>query len=217
MAQLLEAGRGKGRKPAFGHTGIGTSPHLVLEALKQEAGIDIVDVPYKGTQQLFTDAKGGQFEFLCNNIGPSLPLIRNGDLRALAVTSRKRSPALPDVPAIAETLPGFEVLGWMAAYVPAGTPADVIDRLAAALHASLATDEVRKALANFAIDAMPTSPQEAKDFLAASTAGGARWCGAPASGSSCELSIGIVFVQVESGDGYSAPDALVGSMPVVVV
>lgn len=167
LAQLLEAGRGKGRKPAFGHTGIGTSPHLVLEALKQEAGIDIVDVPYKGTQQLFTDAKGGQFEFLCNNIGPSLPLIRNGDLRALAVTSRKRSPALPDVPAIAETLPGFEVLGWMAAYVPAGTPADVIDRLAAALHASLATDEVRKALANFAIDAMPTSPQEAKDFLAA--------------------------------------------------
>ncbi|MFJ0392401.1 tripartite tricarboxylate transporter substrate binding protein [Bordetella bronchiseptica] len=167
LAQLLEAGRGKGRKPAFGHTGIGTSPHLVLEALKQEAGIDIVDVPYKGTQQLFTDAKGGQFEFLCNNIGPSLPLIRNGDLRALAVTSRKRSPALPDVPAIAETLPGFEVLGWMAAYAPAGTPADVIDRLAAALHASLATDEVRKALANFAIDAMPTSPQEAKDFLAA--------------------------------------------------
>lgn len=164
FAQLIDAGRANGRKPAFGHTGVGTSPHLVLEALKQQAGVDFVDVPYKGTPQLFADAKGGQFELLCNNIGPALPLIRSGELRPLAVTSSRRSAHLPDVPAIAELLPGFDVLGWMAAFAPAGTPAEVVDKLAATLHAALAKESVRKALDTFAIDPMPTTPTEAKDF-----------------------------------------------------
>lgn len=164
--QLLEAGRSKGRKPAFGYPGAGTSPHLVLEALKQRTGVDFLSVPYMGTPQLFSDAKGGQFEFLCNNIGPSLPLIKSGELRALAVTGSRRSAHLPDVPAIAEFLPGFEVLGWMAAYAPAGTPAGIVDQLAATLHAALAKESVRKALDAQSIDAMPGTPREAGDFLA---------------------------------------------------
>ncbi|MBN9575245.1 Bug family tripartite tricarboxylate transporter substrate binding protein [Alicycliphilus denitrificans] len=165
FAQFLDAGRVKGGKSAFGHTGVGTSPHLVLEALKQRAGLEFMDIPYKGTPQLFADAKGGQFDFLCNNIGPSLPLIRNGDLRPLAVTGAKRSAHLPDVPAIAEVFPGFEVLGWMGAYAPAGTPADIVNKLAATLHAALAKESVRKSLDTFAIDPMPTSPKEAQEFL----------------------------------------------------
>lgn len=163
--EFLAAGRSKGPKPAFGFPGVGSSPHMVLAALKDRTDAEFLLVPYKGTAELFSDAKGGQFEYLIHNIGPSLPLIRSGELRPLAVTSIKRSPHLPDVPAIAEVLPGFEVLGWMAVCVPAGTPGEVVEKLAMTLHAALGKESVRKSLETYAVVAMPTGPKEAKHFI----------------------------------------------------
>ena len=130
VGELIAYAKAKPGKLSYGSAGIGSSLHLAGEFFKLEAGIDIVHVPYKGAAQAVTDLVGGQ---IANDVWAGgidiLPLAKAGKLRALAVTSPKRSALAPDLPAVAETLPGFEVVGWYGLAAPAGTPKDVIAKL----------------------------------------------------------------------------------------
>lgn len=109
--------------------GNGTPNHLGCEMLKSLAGISFVHVPYKGTTPAITDVVGGQMHFMLNSIPAVLPLAKSGKVRALGVGSLKRSPAAPDVAAIAETLPGFEGVTWYAVMAPPGTPAAIVNKV----------------------------------------------------------------------------------------
>ena len=119
-------------KPAFfsyGSSGVGASSHLVMELFKLSAGVDIVHVAYKGSQQALTDMISGQIHLFADAIGSIVPHVKAGKVRALGVTSIKRSSALPDVPTVAEAaLPGFDFVNWGGIGAPTGTRADIVNR-----------------------------------------------------------------------------------------
>ena len=118
----------------YGSGGVGASSHLAAELLKQRAGIDVIHVPFKGNAPGVQALVGDQISFMFDTLPSSQPLVQAGRLRALGVTALERVDSLPDVPAIAESLPGFEVTAWIALFAPKGTPAamvDVLDRTAA--------------------------------------------------------------------------------------
>ena len=129
---------------SLGSAGIGTQTHLAAENFAHAAGIDIVHVPYKGEGPAITDLMGGQIGFVTPNIPAALGFVQQGRLRALGVTSKQRFPALPDVPAVAESLPGFENIGWFGLMFPAGTPKAIIDRVHADTVKALADPEMKK-------------------------------------------------------------------------
>lgn len=114
---------------SYASSGNGTAQNLGMEALKLKAGIDLRHIPYKGGGQAINDVVGGQVKVAVLGLSPVLPFLKSGQLKALAVTGEKRSPILPDVPTVAETLPGFSTLQWFAALAPAGTPPEIIERL----------------------------------------------------------------------------------------
>ena len=143
VKELIERARANPGKLSFGSSGIGATPHLSMELFKSMTGTEIVHVPYKGTQQAVTDVIGGQIDILCDNMASLLPLVRSERLRGLAVTSLKRSAALPDLPTLDEAgLPGYELTGWSGMAVPAGVPREIVLRL---------NDEINKALASPAV------------------------------------------------------------------
>ena len=113
----------------YASSGNGTAQNLGMEALKLTAGIDLQHVPYKGGGQAITDVVGGQVKVAILGLAPVLPFLKSGQLKALAVTGDKRSLILPAVPTVGETLPGFTTLQWFASLAPAGTPAEIIERL----------------------------------------------------------------------------------------
>ena len=116
----------------FASPGYGTSPHMAAELFKQKAGVDMVHVPYNGASKVMVDLLGGKIEVFFDNIITSLPHIKSGKLRALAVTGSKRSEYLPELPTIQEAgLPGYAVTGWMGLMAPAGTPPAIVQRLSA--------------------------------------------------------------------------------------
>jgi tripartite-type tricarboxylate transporter receptor subunit TctC len=126
---LIEIAKARPGEITFGSAGIGTQTHLAAENLVYTAGINAVHIPYKGEAPAMVDLIAGQIAFLTPNLSAAIGYVQQGRLRALAVTSRKRAPQLPDVPAVAETLAGFENLGWFGLMAPAGTPAEVIDKV----------------------------------------------------------------------------------------
>ena len=128
LADVIAAGKAK--KPlTAASAGSGTSQHLSLELLKAKAGIDITHVPYKGSGPAIQDVIGGQVDMMFDTTVVAGPFIDSGKLRALAVTSARRLPTLPNVPTVAETVPGYEVISWQAVFAPAGTPKAIVDRL----------------------------------------------------------------------------------------
>ena len=126
---LIELAKARPGEITFGSAGIGTQTHLAAENLVYTAGINAVHVPYKGEAPAMVDLIAGQIMLLTPNLSAAIGYVQQGRLRALGVTSRKRVPQLPDVPAVAETLAGFENLGWFGLMAPAGTPAGVIDKV----------------------------------------------------------------------------------------
>ena len=122
---------GKAKKPlTSASAGSGTSQHLSLELLKAKAGIDITHIPYKGSAPAIQDVMGGQVDMMFDTTVVAGPHIESGKLRALAVTSAKRVPSMPNVPTVAESgVPGYEVVSWQAIFAPAGTPKAIVDRL----------------------------------------------------------------------------------------
>jgi len=136
-----------------GSSGNGTTQHLAGELFKRAAGVSFVHLPYRGASQALTDMLGGQVQVLFEGLPASIPHIKSGRLRALAITTAARSDALPDIPAMAEFLPGYEASGWNGFCAPRNTPAAVVDMLNAAINESLADARVKARFAD--IGAMP--------------------------------------------------------------
>jgi tripartite-type tricarboxylate transporter receptor subunit TctC len=130
VAELIAYAKANPGKLNFASSGAGTSIHLSGELFKVMAGVDVTHVPYKGSAPALQDLLGGQVQFMFDNLPPSLPHIKAGKLRALAVTSTTRAPALPDLPTMAEAgLPGFEASSWFGLLAPAGTPPAIVAQI----------------------------------------------------------------------------------------
>ncbi|HEY1544312.1 MAG TPA: tripartite tricarboxylate transporter substrate binding protein [Xanthobacteraceae bacterium] len=150
------------------HTGAGGLPHLTVELLKARAGIDVVGVPYKSGGESVTAVLGGQVDMTIEGITILLPLIRDGRLRALAVTSRERTPLAPDLPTMIEAgVPDYEVTTFNGVMAPTGTPAAVIAKLNAAINAGLQTPDMQGRLQKLGAVMRPNTPSEFGIFIAA--------------------------------------------------
>lgn len=155
-------------KLAFG-SGTG-SARLASEMLKARAGIDILSVPYKSNVQALTDLRGGQIQILLGDIALMLPQIRSGAVKGLAVSSARRSAAMPDMPTLAEVgVPGYELVGFIAAFAPAKTPEPIVRRLNEEIVKILRDKEFAEALAASGVDAAPSSPAELRDWVISET------------------------------------------------
>jgi tripartite-type tricarboxylate transporter receptor subunit TctC len=170
VADLIRYGKGKPPGSlAYASPGTGTMGHLAGELLKQMTGLDITPVPYKGNMPALTDVVAGHVQLTFTDPAISPPMIREGKLRALGVTSLKRAGALPDVPPLAETgLPGFEAISWHMIMAPAGTPQPVVDRLHAELKSILALASVEDQITRIGLIPVATpSVVELRAFVAA--------------------------------------------------
>jgi tripartite-type tricarboxylate transporter receptor subunit TctC len=141
-------------------SGSGTSVHLSGELFKSMTGIDMNHIPYKGAGPALIDLIAGHVDVIFDNMPSVIGHIRGGELRAIGVTTAKRSPALPDVQAIAETVPGYEASAWFGAGVPHGTPAAIVDRLNREINAALADPAMKAKLADFGGVPIPGSPAD---------------------------------------------------------
>lgn len=146
VAEFVAVAHGKSGSLNYGSSGAGSSIHLTTELLKSAANIQMTHVPYKGSGPAFIDLIGGQIQVLFSSTVSSMPHVKNGKVRGLAITSLKRAPALPEIPTIAESYPGFESSSWFGMLVPAKTPKPVIDRLLADTRAALKSPDVNHAL-----------------------------------------------------------------------
>jgi tripartite-type tricarboxylate transporter receptor subunit TctC len=146
-------------------SGVGASPHLSGELFKFMAKVDLVHVPYRGSAAAYPDLMTGKVHVLFDNLsGPVLELVRGGKLRALGVTSAQRWPATPDIPAIAETVPGYQVDIWYGMYAPRATPAPIVAALNAAVNAGLEDAHVKARIAEGGGLPMPMTPAEFGQF-----------------------------------------------------
>jgi tripartite-type tricarboxylate transporter receptor subunit TctC len=160
LAEFIALGKREG-KMTFASAGSGTSIHVSGELFKTMTGIDMTHVPYKGRASAIPDLLGGRVTMMFDNMPSSLPLVKEGKLRALGVTSLKRSPAAPEIPTIAEQgLPGFEAVSWFALFAPAGTPRPVVDRLQGEVKKILATPEIAKKLTEIGLEPVGSTPDE---------------------------------------------------------
>ena len=160
LPEFVALGKKEG-KMTFASSGSGTSIHVSGELFKTMTGIDMQHIPYKGRASAIPDLLGGRVTMMFDNMPSSLPLVREGKLRALGVTSAKRSPAAPDIPTIAEQgLPGFEAVSWFALFAPAGTPRPVVDKWQAEVKKILETPEVGKRLAEIGLEPAGSTPEE---------------------------------------------------------
>ena len=160
VPELIALGKREG-KMTFASAGSGTSIHVSGELFKTMTGIDMTHVPYKGRTSAIPDLLGGRVTMMFDNMPSSLPLVKEGKLRALGVTSQKRSPAAPEIPTIAEQgLPGFEAVSWFALFAPAGTPRPVVDRLQAEVKKILAAPDIAKKLGELGLEPVGSTPDE---------------------------------------------------------
>jgi tripartite-type tricarboxylate transporter receptor subunit TctC len=143
----------------YGSGGSGSSSHLAMELFKTMAHVELTHIPYKGTGPMITAMLGGQVGLTIASAVPLTPQVKSGKLRALGVTGPKRSPAYPDVPAIAETVPGYEVINWFGVLAPAGTPKSVITRVNAVLDKALHAPDLVKLLNAQTAEAVGGSPE----------------------------------------------------------
>jgi len=161
VSELTAHAKARPGKLTFGSAGNGTTLHIAGELYRARAGINVIHVPYKGGGPAQLDLIGGQLQFMFDSFSPALPQVRAGKLRALAVTTLKRSPALPQVPTMGESgLPGFEISGWFGIAAPAGTPPLVVERLGAELQRVMQLPEIRERLVAQGIEPIGNSPAE---------------------------------------------------------
>jgi len=145
----------------FGSAGVGSQVHMAGENFADAAGIDVKHIPYKGEALALNDLMGGQIQLMVGNIAAASGFVKSGSLRALAVTSRERSPMMPDVPTADEAgLPGFESVGWFGLMAPAGTPRSVIDKIQADVEKVVQNPDVKAALAKQGMVPVANKPAE---------------------------------------------------------
>jgi tripartite-type tricarboxylate transporter receptor subunit TctC len=149
VKELIDHARANPGKLTFGSSGIGATPHLSMELFKSMTDTSIVHVPYKGTQQAVTDIISGQIDILCDNMASMQAFVRSNRVRALAITSLKRSAAFPDLPTLDESgLAGYELSGWSGMAVPAGVPPSIVLRLNSEINKALQSTAVSKGIAS---------------------------------------------------------------------
>ena len=144
----------------FASSGNGSTIHMSGELFKMMTGVDIVHVPYRGSAQALTDMLGGQVQVMFDNVPTSLEHIRSGKLRPLAVTTSMRSEVLPDIPTMADFVPGYESSAWYGVAVPKGTPPEIIDMLNRAINAGLADPKLKARFAELSAAVLPGSPDD---------------------------------------------------------
>ena len=163
----------KTRKLTFGSGGIGSSGHLAAELFSSMAGIELTHVPYKGAGPALIDTLGGQVNLIMSSIVSGMPYAKSGRLRALAITTRARSPALPELPTISESaLPGYDFSSWYGLMVPAGTPQPVIGRLHDEAVKALKLPDLQQRLASEGCDAVGSTPEQLAAYIKSEMA---RW------------------------------------------
>jgi tripartite-type tricarboxylate transporter receptor subunit TctC len=166
VAELVALARAKPGKLSYGHAGVGTSQHLGAELFKYMAHLDIASVPYRGTTALMPDLLANRVSMSFANIVNVLPLAREGKLRALAITSIKRSPLAPDLPTMAESgFLGFEAVPWFGLVAPIGTPQGVLDKLHDETVKALATPAMRKKFDELGLEAVGNTPAEFTEVI----------------------------------------------------
>jgi len=172
LKELIDLARAKPKSLTFGSAGIATQTHLAAENFAFAAGIDVTHIPYKGEGPALIDLLAGQIQFVTPNLSASIGFVQQGKIRALAVTSKERAKQIPAVPTVAETLPGFENLGWFGFMVPTGTPKTVIGKLHDDTVKALQSADVRGRLEQLGMVAVGNSPE---DFARAIREESARW------------------------------------------
>ena len=166
VQDVIALARARPGQLTYASAGSGGVQHLAGELLKITAKIDLLHVPYKGAGPVMPDLLGGHVAMFFSGMPPAMPHVRAGKLRALAVTTAKRSPTIPEVPTMQESgIPGFDIANWFAYFVPTATPAEAIDRLNSEINRALQLPDVREKLASVGAEVVGTSPQELQRFL----------------------------------------------------
>jgi tripartite-type tricarboxylate transporter receptor subunit TctC len=175
LREFITIAKARSGQLAYASSGNGSGPHLGMELFMSQAGINMIHVPYKGSGQAMTDLISGQVQVFLNNFLAAMPMIKVGKLRPLAVTGRKRSPVAPELPTVLESgVPDYVVTGWYGMFLPAATPAPVVNTLHTATVKALRSKDVSDRLTNEAAEIVAGTPLQFAEFLKAETA---KWAG----------------------------------------
>ena len=165
VKEVIALAKAKPGQLNFGSAGAGTTPHLAGEMFKNLAGVSMTHVAYRGSPQSAIDLMAGRLDLIFANGSASLPHIRTGRMRLIAISAARRDPAMPDVPAIAETVPGFEMTPWFGLFAPAGTPRDVVTRLNTEAVRILALPDVKANYANLGLVAVSSTSEQFSRYV----------------------------------------------------
>jgi tripartite-type tricarboxylate transporter receptor subunit TctC len=166
VAELITYMKANPNKLSFGSPGIGTSVHVSGELFKSLTGTSMTHVPYKGRQFAIPDLVGGSIQVMFDNMPSALPMAKEGKIRALAQTTAKRSAAAPEVPTVAETVPGFEATTWFAMFAPAGTPKDLVAKLNAEMQRVYKLPDVAEKMKTLGLEPWISTPEELSAYQA---------------------------------------------------
>jgi len=167
VPELIAAAKANPGKYSFASSGAGTTPHITGELFKQMAGINLLHVPYKGSAPAHQDLLANQVDMMFDNIPGPLGLMRGGKVRGVAVTSKARHPAAPDIPTVAETLPGFEITSWGGICGPAGLPGEMVEKCSALTKKALESERVKTAYEKQGATLLWMTPKDTAAFRAA--------------------------------------------------
>lgn len=171
VADVIAMAKANSGKINFGTGGVGTTPHMTAELFEREAGIRMLHVPYRGEAPAINDTVAGQIPMMFANLSAVMGHIK-GSLRGIAVTSAQRAPTAPDIPTVAETIPGFAAESWFGIVAPAGTPRDILEKLNAAAREALSSADTRARLAQLGMSNNSSSPEEFDAYIKSEIA---RW------------------------------------------
>ena len=165
LKELIALAKSKPAQLKYGSGGSGSPPHLSAEIFKSMTGVDMLHVPYKGVTPALNDTVAGHVQMTFSVIPASIALVKSGKVKALGVTSAKRTQLVPDIPTIAETVPGYEFIGWYGLMAPAKTPAAIISKMNAEVVKVLKTAEFHERLSGLGAEPIGTTPQELGTFM----------------------------------------------------
>jgi tripartite-type tricarboxylate transporter receptor subunit TctC len=160
VEELIQEAKASSKEISYASSGFGTPSHLMGVLFGAETGIEFQHVPYRSMAGATADLLSGQVQFMCGSVSGLMPLVQGGKLKALGITGQARSPLAPDIPTIAETVPGFDFETWYALLAPAGTPPQIVETLASALRDVLASEEVRERLLQQGAEVTPGDASE---------------------------------------------------------
>jgi tripartite-type tricarboxylate transporter receptor subunit TctC len=170
LNDVIKQVKEKPGKYSYASAGVGTSIHLAAALFTYTGKLDMLHVPYKGSGPAVTDLMSGQVDYMFDSISSAKPHIESGKLKALAVTTPKRSSTLPNLPTVAESgMTGYELTPWFATFAPVGTPSGIIDKLNSAMIKAMNTDQVKKTFAAIGAEYIGSTPQELASYLAQET------------------------------------------------